>query len=275
MLNCPDLTLNNGVKIPQLGLGVFRSEPGPETAGAVTAALEVGYRHIDTAKAYNNEKDVAKGIKDSGIKREEIFITSKVPTEDIEAKLTYEASMQALDKLDTDYIDLYLLHWPITNYIEAWEVLMRLYEEKKFRAIGVSNFEVHHLQALEQRGLLTPAVNQIELHPTFQQKEVKPYSESKGIFVEAWSPLGGRDHLLIADPVIANIAKKHGKTGAQVIIRWHLQTGNIVIPKSVKPERIADNAKVFDFELDGEDMQAIAAMDTNKRSYWDPNRWNT
>ena len=152
-------------------------------------------------------------------------------------------------------------------------MLQQFYEEKKFRAIGVSNFERHHLEALEAKGYVTPAVNQIELHPSFQQKIMKPYSESKGIHVEAWSPLGGRDFLLIGNPVILEIAEKHGKSGAQIIIRWHLQIGNIVIPKSVKKERIIENGDVFNFALDADDMARIAAMDTDSRSYWDPYRW--
>ncbi|MCL2055674.1 MAG: aldo/keto reductase [Oscillospiraceae bacterium] len=267
------LTLNNGVEIPQLGLGVFRSEPGAETAYAVSCALEAGYRHIDTAAAYRNEKDVAQGIKDSDVPRSEIFITSKLSTEDIRAGNAQEGAKRSLGNLQTDYIDLYLIHWPCPGYAKAYETLQRLYEEKKFRAVGVSNFEVKHLDDLEARGFVTPAVNQIELHPTFRQKTVKPYSEGKGILIEAWSPLGGRDFLLVDHPVIAGIAQKHGKTGAQILIRWHIEDGNIVIPKSVKKDRIKENADVFGFALDAEDMAKIAAMDTGRRSYWDPNRW--
>jgi len=265
--------LNNGVEIPQFGLGVFRSTPGAETSSAVQMAIEEGYRHIDTAQAYENEKDVALGLKNAGIKREEVFITSKVAVSNILSRRTYESVMRSLEALDTDYIDLFLIHWPATNYLDAWEALIKLYEEKRFRAIGVSNFEPHQLKVLEDHGLMTPAVNQIELHPKFQQKIVKPYCENKGIVIEAWSPLGGRDNLLINEPVILKIADKHGKTGAQVILRWHLQTGNVVIPKSVRRERIIENSKIFDFVLDEADMKEIAALDTGKRIYWDPNRW--
>ncbi|MDR2513959.1 MAG: aldo/keto reductase [Christensenellaceae bacterium] len=275
MLNEPSITLNNGVKIPVFGLGVFRSEPGQSTADAVAWALEAGYRHIDTAAAYRNEEDVAAGIERSGVKREEIFITTKLSTKDIEAKNTAEGFETSLKKLKTDYVDLYLLHWPVPNYVEAWEKLIGLYEQKRIRAIGVSNFQIHHLQTLESLGLLTPAANQIELHPSFQQKDVKPYCEEKGIAVEAWSPLGGQDHLLLNEPVLLEIAKKHGKTAAQVIIRWHIDLGNVVIPKSVKQARIAENAQVFDFKLDASDLAKIAAMDTNQRSYWDPERFGT
>jgi len=274
MVNCPIVTLNNGVQIPQFGLGVFRSEPGAETAKAVEMALEAGYRHIDTAAMYHNEQDVAAGIKASGVKREDIFITSKLSTIDIEAGNAEAGIAKSLETLDTDYIDLYLLHWPITNYAKAWEALMRAYEDKKLRAIGVSNFQLRHLQALEAAGLMLPAVNQIELHPIFQQKEVKPYCEERNIAIEAWSPIGGRDVLCINDERILAIAEKHGKTGAQVVLRWHIQINNIVIPKSVHQNRIIENAAIFDFELDQQDMDVIASMDTNNRLYWSPDRWD-
>ena len=185
-----------------------------------------------------------------------------------------EGVESSLAALKTDYIDLYLLHWPVTNFADAWRTLMKYYEQGALRAIGVSNFQVRHLQKLEAEGLVLPAVNQIELHPSFQQRELKPYCEERNIRIEAWSPLGGRDFLLIDRPEIQKIAKKHGKTGAQVIIRWHLDTGNIVIPKSVKKNRIVENAQVFDFHLDAEDLATIAAMDTNQRSYWSPDRWD-
>lgn len=274
MLNCPIVTLNNGSKIPQFGLGVFRSPVGEETSNAVKWALEAGYRHIDTAMLYHNEQDVARGIKESGVPREEIFITSKLGNPMIEAKKSVEGTLQSLEKLETDYIDLYLLHWPVTNFMDSWETLMRFYEEGKLRAIGVSNFQIRHLEKLEKAGLMKPAVNQIELHPSFQQKELKPYCEERDIRIEAWSPLGGSDYLLIDRPEILKIAQKYGKTGAQVIIRWQLQIGNIVIPKSVKKNRIIENADVFSFQLDEEDMAVIAAMDTDQRSYWSPDRWD-
>lgn len=275
MLQYKNLTFNNGVEIPQFGLGVFRSEVGEETTNAVEWALEAGYRHIDTATAYRNEADVAEGIRRSGVKREDIFITTKCSTRDIEAKTGRECFERSLDLLKTDYVDLYLLHWPVPNYVDAYEVLIRLYEEKRIRAIGVSNFQVHHLQTLEGLGLMTPAANQIELHPAFQNREVKTYGESKGILTEAWSPLGGSEHLLLDNPVLVGIAQKYNKTAAQVIIRWQMQIGNIVIPKSVHKDRIIQNAQVFDFELSCEDMAAIAALDTNKRAYWDPERFGT
>lgn len=274
MLDYQMITLNNGVEIPQFGLGVFRSEVGTETSDAVRWALEAGYRHIDTAMMYRNEADVARGIRESGVPRNEIFITSKLAVQSIADRKFEEGVESSLAALKTDYIDLYLLHWPVTNFADAWRTLMKYYEQGALRAIGVSNFQVRHLQKLEAEGLALPAVNQIELHPSFQQRELKPYCEERNIRIEAWSPLGGRDFLLIDRPEIQKIAKKHGKTGAQVIIRWHLDTGNIVIPKSVKKNRIVENAQVFDFHLDAEDLAAIAAMDTNQRSYWSPDRWD-
>lgn len=274
MLDYQMITLNNGVEIPQFGLGVFRSEVGTETSDAVRWALEAGYRHIDTAMMYRNEADVARGIRESGVPRNEIFITSKLAVQSIADRKFEEGVESSLAALKTDYIDLYLLHWPVTNFADAWRTLMKYYEQGALRAIGVSNFQVRHLQKLEAEGLVLPAVNQIELHPSFQQRELKPYCEERNIRIEAWSPLGGRDFLLIDRPEIQKIAKKHGKTGAQVIIRWHLDTGNIVIPKSVKQNRIVENAQVFDFHLDAEDLAAIAAMDTNQRSYWSPDRWD-
>jgi 2,5-diketo-D-gluconate reductase A len=270
----PLIKLNNGRTIPQLGLGVFRSEPGGETAFAVASAIEAGYRHIDTAAGYRNERDVAQGIKDSGISRKEIFVTSKLSTESIQQKAGVEGTKRSLELLGGQ-IDLYLIHWPITNFVEGYEAIQRFYEDKLLGGIGVSNFEIHHLKALEEKGLVTPAVNQIELHPKFQQKDVKPYCESKGIFIEAWSPLGGQNNLLVNDETILKIAQKHQKTGAQVLIRWHLQAGNIVIPKSVKKNRIEENFGVFDFELDGGDLQAIAALDTGSRLYGSPTRWDS
>ncbi len=274
MIDCRMMKLNNGVEIPQFGLGVFRSEPGKETAKAVEMALEAGYRHIDTAAMYRNENDVAKGLRASGVKREDVFITTKLANARTEAKEAKQGIEASLEALQTDYIDLYLIHWAAPNYLAAWETIVRHHEDKKLRAIGVSNFQMHHLEALRSAGLATPAVNQIELHPAFQQKELKPYCEQRGILIEAWSPIGGRDHLLVHHPAIVPIAQKHAKTGAQVILRWHIQMGNIVIPKSVNRERIVENADIFGFALDAQDMAAIAAVDTAKRLYWSPDRFD-
>lgn len=273
MLNYRYITLNSGYKIPQFGLGVFKSELGAETSNAVKWALEADYRHIDTAMMYHNEADVARGIKESGVKREDIFITSKLAVDSVLNKKAVEGIKSSLKALDTDYIDLYLIHWPATNFTEAWKIMNEYRDNGILRSIGVSNFQIRHLERIEKLGLSVPAVNQIELHPSFQQHELTAYCKERGIEIEAWSPLGGSDHSLIGNPVIQQIANKHGKTGAQVIIRWHVQKGNIVIPKSVKKERIEENSDVFDFILDDNDMEAIAGMDTGVRSYWDPDRW--
>jgi 2,5-diketo-D-gluconate reductase A len=274
MINCKKITLNCGVEIPEFGLGVFRSQLGSETSNAVKWALQAGYRHIDTAMMYRNEADVARGVRESGVARDEIFITSKLAVQSIADRKFAEGVKSSLKALDTDYIDLYLLHWPVTNFADAWRTLTDYRDKGSLRAIGVSNFQIRHLERLEKEGLALPAVNQIELHPSFQERELKAYCEERGIRIEAWSPLGGADFLLIDRPEIQKIAKKYSKTGAQVLIRWHLDVGNIVIPKSVKQHRIVENADVFDFNLDAEDLAAIAKMDTGKRSYWSPDRWD-
>ncbi len=273
-MDTPLIKLNNGVVIPQLGMGVFHSEPGAETSTAVRWAIEAGYRHIDTAIAYNNEADVTAGILESGVKREEVFVSSKVASADIRGNTVREGIERSLDKSPGGYWDQLLIHWPVPGFIDAYEILLSFYEAKRVRVIGVSNFEPHHIQALLDRGYVLPAVNQVELHPSYQQKNVKRYCAEKGIAVEAWSPLGGRDHSLLGVPELIAIGEKYGKSSAQTIIRWHLQSGHIVIPKSVKKQRIIENSQVFDFELSTEDMAAIAALDTNKRSYWDPTRWD-
>jgi len=273
-MSIPMIELNNGVRIPQMGLGVFHSEPGAETSTAVRWALEAGYRHIDTAIAYNNEASVAAGVEQSGVDRKEIFLSSKVASADIRANTVREGIERSLDLSPGGYWDQMLIHWPVPGFIDAYEVLMSFYEAKRIRVIGVSNFEPHHIQALLDRGYTLPAVNQVELHPSYQQKNVKSYCKENGIAVEAWSPLGGRDFVMVNDPVFTKIGEKYGKTGAQVIIRWHLQSGHIVIPKSVKQHRIIENKQVFDFVLSDEDMAIIGQLDTNKRSYWDPTRWD-
>lgn len=268
----PMITLNNGVQIPQVGLGVWQAKQGSEVERAVSAALEAGYRLIDTAAAYGNEAGVGKALKASGLQREEVFVTTKLWN----ANHAYDAALRAFDeslaKLDCDYIDLYLIHWPLPmegKYVEAWSALERLYEEKRVRAIGVSNFKPHHLDALLKEANTVPTVNQIELHPLFQQAETRSYCADHGIAVESWSPLmQGGDAL--EHPTIAKLAKAHGKTPAQIILRWHVQSGLIVIPKSVKPERIRENFALFDFELSEADMQAIRSMDENRRIGSDP-----
>jgi len=273
MLQIPTTKLSNGVEVPVIGLGVYQSDN--MTQQAVLWALEAGYRLIDAATLYGNEKEVGEAIRASGLRREEIFVTTKMWDTDQIAHTQRDALQRSLDLLGLDYVDLYLLHWPVPGYFqESWSVVEQCYEEGLTRAIGVSNFEIRHLEALASRNMTLPAVNQIELHPGFQQKTMKPYCEERNIAIEAWSPLGGEKYLFIKHPVICAIAEKHGRTPAQVLIRWHLQFGNIVIPKSIRKERIIENANVFDFTLDAQDMADIAALDTNARSYWSPDRWD-
>ena len=268
----PTVRLNNGVEIPQVGLGVWQAKEGAEVERAVRAALEHGYRLIDTAAIYGNEVGVGRAIKASGVPREEIFVTTKLWN----AHHAYEDALRAFDesvtKLACGYIDLYLIHWPLPmegKFTQAWKALEQLYADKRVRAIGVSNFKPHHLEELLSGAETTPAVNQIELHPLFQQKETRAYCVEHGIAVESYSPLmqGGE---ALEHPVITKLARRYGKTAAQVILRWHVQSGLIVIPKSVNPERIRENITLFDFELAPDDMREIEGMDREKRIASDP-----
>lgn len=268
----PLITLNNGVEIPQVGLGVFQTKEGDEVERAVEAALAAGYRLIDTAAIYGNEVGVGKAIKASGLPREEIFITTKLWN----AHHAYDQALRAFDeslaKLDCGYIDLYLIHWPLPmegKFTEAWKALEHLYDSKRVRAIGVSNFKPHHLEELLKGAETTPAVNQIELHPLFQQQATRAYCAEHGIVVESYSPLMQAGEAL-EHPTIAQLAQTYGKTPAQIILRWHVQSGFIVIPKSVKAERIQENINLFDFELSEADMRAIESMDREQRIGADP-----
>jgi diketogulonate reductase-like aldo/keto reductase len=272
----PRITLNNGVEIPQVGLGVFQTKEGAEVEQAVRDALATGYRLIDTAAIYGNEAGVGKAIKASGLPREQIFVTTKLWNANHAYKDALRAFDQSLRKLDCEYIDLYLIHWPLPmegKFTEAWQALEELYNDKRVRAIGVSNFKPHHLDELLKRAKIVPAVNQVELHPLFQQKETRAYCAEHGIVVESYSPLmqGGE---ALEHPVIANLARAHGKTPAQVILRWHVQSGLVVIPKSVRAERIRENFDLFGFELSEDEMRAIEGIDRGKRIGADPDRAN-
>ncbi|WP_077614140.1 aldo/keto reductase [Caenibacillus caldisaponilyticus] len=261
--------LNNGVRMPRLGLGVYKVKDGGEVIQAVHAALEAGYRSIDTAAFYENEKGVGEAIRTSGLRREDVFVTTKVWNDRQGYESTLAAFEESRKKLGFDYVDLYLIHWPIKGkFKETWRALEKLYREGYVRAIGVSNFKIHHLEELFEDSEVTPAVNQIELHPRLTQEDVRAYCKEKGIQVEAWSPLmRGR---LMDEPTLVDLAKKYGKTPAQIIIRWDLQHGLITIPKSVRKERIIENADVFDFELSDEDMKKIDALNQNLRTGRDP-----
>lgn len=256
--------LNNGVEMPWLGLGVFRAEDGKEVENAVLTALQHGYRSIDTAAVYQNERGVGLGLKKSGLPREEVFLTSKVWNSDQGYKTTIEAFEESLERLQTDYLDLYLIHWPKgQRSVESWKAMEELYEKGLIRAIGVSNFLVHHLKEFLPECKVVPAVNQVEFHPELIQPELLEYCKNKGIQPEAWSPIMKGKVLNI--PVLRALAAKYGKTPVQIVLRWDIQKGVITIPKSVKPERIISNADIFDFELSDEDMAKIDRLDKNQR----------
>lgn len=274
MTNVPTITLNNGVKMPQLGFGVFKVPEGEEAYNAVKWALEAGYRGIDTAAVYKNEVSVGKAIKDSGIPREELFITTKVWNEDQGYEETLAAFEKSLERLKLDYVDLYLIHWPVKGkYKETWKALEKIYADKKSRAIGVSNFHIHHLEDLLETAKIVPAVDQIELHPTLSQEKLSTWLKAHDIAVESWGPLGqGSD---LKNPVIVEIGEKYNKSSAQVILKWHLQHGFIVIPKSSHKERIAENLNVFDFSLSDEDMEALDKLNTNDRQGTNPDTYDT
>ena len=270
----PTVTLNNGSTIPQLGFGVFLVPP-EDTADIVAKALDVGYRHIDTAGAYGNEKGVGEAVRASGLSRDEVFVTTKLANEDQGAECGLAAFETSLDKLGMDHVDLYLIHWPTPArdlYVETWQMMERLYAEGRARAIGVSNFQPQHLRRLQAEATVLPAVNQIELHPTFTQTELREVHAQMGIATEAWAPIAQGAEL--DNPTIGEIAQRVGKSPAQVILRWHLQLGNIVFPKSVTPARIEENFDLFGFELDDADMTSITALDSGNRTGAHPEQVN-
>ncbi|MGV9310058.1 aldo/keto reductase [Nonomuraea sp. NPDC003727] len=268
------LLLNtDGVQIPQLGFGVWQV-PDDEAERAVSFAIEAGYTSIDTARLYFNEEGVGRAIARADVPREKLFITTKLWNDDHDrAEAAFEAS---LSRLGLDQLDLYLIHWPVPaqdKYVQAWKSMERLYKDGRVRAIGVSNFTIAHLERLMNETEIVPSINQIELHPRFPQPELRAFHEANGILTEAWSPLGqGRG--LLDDPALATLGRKHGKSPAQVVLRWHVQLGNVVIPKSVTPSRIRENIDVFDFTLDPEDMAAIGALNTGTRLGPDPATFN-
>lgn len=256
--------LHNGVEMPWFGLGVFKVENGNEATESVKAAIKNGYRSIDTAAIYKNEEGVGIGIKESGVAREELFITSKVWNEDQGYETTLAAFEKSLERLQLDYLDLYLIHWPGKDkYKDTWRALEKLYKDGKIRAIGVSNFQVHHLEELLKDAEIKPMVNQVEFHPRLTQKELRDYCKAQGIQLEAWSPL--MQGQLLDNEVLTQIAEKHNKSVAQVILRWDLQHEVVTIPKSIKEHRIIENAYIFDFELSQEDMDKIDALNKDER----------
>lgn len=265
--------LHNGVDMPYFGLGVFESAEGVETMQAIHWALEAGYRHIDTAKIYGNEASVGEAIKTSGVKREEIFVTTKVWNSDQGYQSTWDAFCRSLEKLDTGYIDLYLIHWPVVDkYLETWEVLEEIYEKKLVRAIGVSNFLQHHLEDIVNRKGRTPMVNQMEFHPHLVQPDLLKYCQHNHIQYQAWSPImKGEVNTL---PLLIELGKKYSKTPVQITLRWDLQKGVVTIPKSVHRDRIFSNADIFDFELTADEIKQIDALDQHRRTGADPDNFN-
>lgn len=266
----PTIQLSDSHRIPQVGLGVWQASDD-EARAAVRVALEEGYRHIDTASIYGNEKGVGEGLRDAGTPREQVFLTTKVWNADQGLEAATTALDASLERLKVDYVDLLLIHWPTPSqdkYVDTWRALITAQRDGKARSIGVSNFNPDHLQRLIDETGVAPVLNQIELHPFMQQKALRQAHRSMGIATQSWSPLGQGSAL--ANPVILELARKHGRTAAQVIIRWHLELGLIAIPKSITPSRIRENFNVFDFVLDASDLAAIAALDSGKRLGPDP-----
>ncbi|MEU0120432.1 aldo/keto reductase [Streptomyces albidoflavus] len=270
----PTVTLNNGVTMPQLGFGVFQVSD-EETTAAVATALESGYRSVDTAAVYGNEAGVGRALADSGIPRDELFVTTKLWNDDQGYDATLRAFDTSLAKLGLDHVDLYLIHWPTPardRYLDTWRALEKLLADGRTRAIGVSNFQPAHLTRLIDASGIVPAVNQIELHPGLQQSELRALHAEHGITTEAWSPLA--QGALLKSETVTTLAARHGRTPAQIVLRWHLQLGNVVIPKSVTPSRIRENLDIFGFTLTADDMTALATLDEGLRTGPDPDTLN-
>ncbi|HEY1673879.1 MAG TPA: aldo/keto reductase [Streptosporangiaceae bacterium] len=276
MTAIPDITLNNGQQIPQFGFGVFQIEP-KDTAEAVMTALQAGYRHIDTAEGYGNEKQVGEAVAKSGLDRGDVFITSKLSNDahrPDDARVAFEVTLEALG---TDYVDLFLIHWPLPtrydgDFVSTWQTLEEFYRDGRARSIGVSNFQPHHLRRLHSETQVPPAVNQIEVHPYLTQDDVRTFCAEHQIAIEAWSPIAQGQ--VLGDPEIATIAERTGKSPAQVVLRWHIERGDIVFPKSVTPARIRENIDIFDFELSAQDMETISALNKDLRTGPDPDTFD-
>jgi 2,5-diketo-D-gluconate reductase A len=270
MNTVPMIRLHSGVEIPQFGFGVFQIPRG-DTVAAVRVALEAGYRHIDTAQMYGNEREVGQAIAESDVPRADVFVTTKLANNRHGYDEAITALGESLTRLGTDYVDLFLIHWPrprLGKYVETWQAFEKLAADGRARSIGVSNFTQAHLDTLLANTDTVPDVNQVELHPAFQQPDLREYHRAHGIATEAWSPIAQGD--VLDDPIIAEVAERHDRTAAQVVLRWHIQLGNIVFPKSKTPSRIRENISIFDFELSTDDMNMIATVDRNHRTGPDP-----
>lgn len=266
----PRVRLNSGTEIPKLGFGVFLIAP-EDTASAVETALEIGYRHIDTAQMYGNERQVGEAVRASGLARGDVFVTSKLSNRWHTTDEALRAFDRSLSDLGFDYLDLFLIHWPLAtvrDFMEVWRALERVHAQGRARAIGVSNFQSHHLERLLAEGEVVPAVNQIEVHPYLAQEQLRAFDAGHGIVTEAWSPIGRGK--VLDDPAVVAVAEQVGRTPAQVVLRWHLQRGDVVFPKSSRPERMAENFALFDFELDDEAMARISGLDRSERIGPDP-----
>lgn len=273
MAHIPNATLNNGVVMPQFGLGTYLTNDGQDIMDSIHFGVENGYRLIDTAALYGNEVGVGEAVRTCGVAREELFIQTKVWNSEQGRDKTLRAFDTSLKKLDMDYVDMYLIHWPVPSkgkYVETWKMLEEIYESGRAKAIGVCNFNVEHLEALREESKIVPAVNQIELHPYLSQREVRDYCKKNGIHVESWAPIGGQGGNVLDDPAINEIAGRLGKTSAQVTLRWHIQNGLVPLPKSIHAERIIENVSIFDFELSKGDMAVIDSLNTNSRVGPDP-----
>ncbi|GAA4382902.1 aldo/keto reductase [Agromyces bauzanensis] len=266
----PRLSLEDGATIPQLGYGLYRVPPS-DTARLCRDAIDIGYRHLDTAAFYGNEEAVGEAVRDAPVPREELFVTSKVWKDDNGYDTTLRAFERSMALLALDRLDLYLIHWPVPStdrYVDTWRALIRLQQEGRVRSIGVANFHAHHIERIVAETGVTPVVNQVELHPWLPQTELREFDERHDIRTEAWSPLArGR---ILGTPLLDDLADKHGRTPAQIVLRWHVEFGNIVIPKASSPERLRENLDVFDFALDADDLAAIASLETGERTGRDP-----
>ncbi|KAA0082638.1 aldo/keto reductase [Mycolicibacterium sp. P9-64] len=273
MSDVPAIELNDGGRIPQVGFGVFKIVPD-DTAAAVKAALEAGYRHIDTAEMYGNERGVGQGVRDAGVDRADVYITSKLNNGFHRPDDARRAFDETLSALGSDYVDLFLIHWPLPtlydgDFVSTWQVLEEFARDGRARSIGVSNFQVPHLERLAKESSVVPSVNQVEIHPYFKNEEVRAYGRKHGIAIEAWSPIARGT--VLDDPVVERIANAVDKTSAQVVLRWHVQRGDIVLPKSVSPDRMRSNLDLFDFELNGADMEALSGLDRGESGRTGPN----